>query len=244
MDQNSPGDWFLNCTAFETWKSGQNKILYCSGKPGAGKTVLSVIAMDHLEKQIPAVPVASFFCSRKKQTEITYADVLRNLLRQLLAQEERLPDEVQQLWEHRNQRTSHASLDVVIKCLGALLQGDEKRFLVIDALDEFSEEEATRNLLLSKLLELTMAGKTQIMLTSRYKPETVELLAEEHPMCIGIEANVSDVRSYLETRLRNARTAIRKMKEDIIDGIVKKFDGMYDNVSDQSLLDPDSIIVS
>lgn len=236
LGQTSPGDWFLRSTEFQTWSAGQNRILYCFGRPGTGKTVLSVITTNHLEQQIPTYPIASFFCSRKGQAEITYGDVLRSLLRQFLSQEEDLPDEVQMLWKHRNPRIPHASLDIVFKCLDALLENGERRFIVIDALDEFSEDESARQELLGILMDLMGRGQTYLMLTSRYDPQTIEEFVDEKPSCVGVEASVDDVRAYLETRLRRSKTTIRKMKEDIIEGIIKKFDGMYGQFLSPTLL--------
>ncbi|KAF7318677.1 NACHT and ankyrin domain protein [Mycena chlorophos] len=38
--EKNTGAWFLNDPAFNRWQSGHKSILWCSGDPGTGKTVL------------------------------------------------------------------------------------------------------------------------------------------------------------------------------------------------------------
>jgi Cdc6-like AAA superfamily ATPase len=42
------GAWLLYTTEFNTWLNQRNKTLFCSGIPGAGKTILTSIVVDHV----------------------------------------------------------------------------------------------------------------------------------------------------------------------------------------------------
>lgn len=40
--------WFLSNDTFTNWVTGSNSMLFCPGDPGAGKTVMSTVAIKHL----------------------------------------------------------------------------------------------------------------------------------------------------------------------------------------------------
>jgi len=46
--QPGTGKWLLNTDAFKQWQSGRGQVLWCPGMPGAGKTVLSSVVINHL----------------------------------------------------------------------------------------------------------------------------------------------------------------------------------------------------
>jgi len=62
-------------------------ILWVNGRPGSGKTVLSAIAIEHLQRQQGKVPVAYFYCDsgdiQKKSTLNIYGSILSQLVAQM-----------------------------------------------------------------------------------------------------------------------------------------------------------------
>src|SRR5436305_864300 len=46
--QEGTGQWLLNSDEFQQWTSQKKQTLFCPGIPGAGKTMISSIIVDHL----------------------------------------------------------------------------------------------------------------------------------------------------------------------------------------------------
>src|SRR5436305_14989008 len=42
------GQWLLNSNEFEEWVNRNKRTLFCSGMPGAGKTIITSIVIEHL----------------------------------------------------------------------------------------------------------------------------------------------------------------------------------------------------
>jgi hypothetical protein len=47
--QQGTGEWFLKSPPFIEWLEGKKKTLFCPGIPGAGKTMIASIAVNHLK---------------------------------------------------------------------------------------------------------------------------------------------------------------------------------------------------
>ena len=79
------GHWILNSEEFRAWlDSDSNKTLWCRGIPGAGKTILSSLIIDHLRRlgaMELSMGVAGIYCTyRDPQTVV---NLLGSLLQQL-----------------------------------------------------------------------------------------------------------------------------------------------------------------
>jgi hypothetical protein len=46
--QDGTGLWLLNSKEYKMWIDGRVPTLFCPGIPGAGKTIMSSIVVDHL----------------------------------------------------------------------------------------------------------------------------------------------------------------------------------------------------
>jgi hypothetical protein len=51
--QKGTGEWFLKSAPFIEWLEGKNKTLFCPGIPGAGKTMVASIVVNHLKTSFP-----------------------------------------------------------------------------------------------------------------------------------------------------------------------------------------------
>src|SRR3954467_1739118 len=49
LRQPGTGQWLLNSSEFQTWLKTDNQTLFCPGIPGAGKTIITSIVIDHLQ---------------------------------------------------------------------------------------------------------------------------------------------------------------------------------------------------
>ncbi|KAJ7181444.1 hypothetical protein C8R43DRAFT_869449, partial [Mycena crocata] len=84
--QPGTGEWLLANTQFQDWKNGCGKILWCRGMPGAGKTVLASMVVDHLRNGVQdgKTCVTIFFPCDKETGTQTPLNLLASLWKQLI----------------------------------------------------------------------------------------------------------------------------------------------------------------
>ena len=63
--------WFLESTKFKEWLRGPEKVLFCLGLPGAGKTMMAAVTVDHLRQVSVATytGIAYISCGYKSQED-------------------------------------------------------------------------------------------------------------------------------------------------------------------------------
>lgn len=124
------GKWLLDSTAFRNWlQSPLNAVLWCYGIPGAGKTTMSSLMIDHLrtlQDDSLSSGVAGIYCTYKEPQ--TIANLLGSLLQQLVERLDELPPSLSGERSLSSREISTALIEVFPKY--------DQIFLVIDALDE------------------------------------------------------------------------------------------------------------
>jgi hypothetical protein len=98
--QEGTGEWVLKSDEFQQWLAQRNKTLFCPGMPGAGKTIISSIVIDHLHKMFgndPAIGIAYVYCNFRQQNEQKSSDLIVSLLKQLVQEQPSMPDVVKHL---------------------------------------------------------------------------------------------------------------------------------------------------
>jgi Cdc6-like AAA superfamily ATPase len=79
--------WLQNHECYKAWIKDHRPILWISGGPGCGKSVLSAyLSKEVLPNQPNRLPVAYFFCDNKDERLRTAQAMLVDLLAQLLEQ--------------------------------------------------------------------------------------------------------------------------------------------------------------
>jgi Cdc6-like AAA superfamily ATPase len=226
--QEGTGKWLLESNAFKKWLDGTEKTLFCPGIPGAGKTVLTSIVVDHLEQSCRRenIAVAYIYCSYKEQERQTDANLIASLLQQLVQRNPFIPDEISSLYHHHIKKQTRPTLGEWSKLLESEIRRLSKVFIVIDALDECSD--ATRE---SFLAEIRKLSSIHLLITSRHI-STIEREFEKKAS-VEIRASDSDVRRYLEGRIEKECRLARHVKADptlketIINTIVENSKGMF-----------------
>ncbi|CAI6225918.1 unnamed protein product [Periconia digitata] len=117
--QEGTGQWFLNAPEVAKWLSEAKGTLFCPGIPGAGKTMVAAIAIDHLltSVQDSAHGVAYVFCNYKTKEEQDTSNMLAAVLKQLVQARPSIAGSVGQLYKQHNNRGTRPSLDEVFSCL-------------------------------------------------------------------------------------------------------------------------------
>ena len=127
--------------------------------------------------------------------------------------------------KHAKEGTAPSLLECC-RLLHAAIVCFPKIYLVIDALDECAE--GTREILFAELQK--MSPRISLLITSRHIFR--DLYESESAARIDIEADVLDIKHYLEARILESRILQGHIKKDrnlhevIISGIVDKAKGM------------------
>ncbi|KAL8825600.1 MAG: hypothetical protein Q9170_007731 [Blastenia crenularia] len=172
------GETFLDSAEFKAWSAGRSWWLYGYGLPGSGKTVLSSIVVDQLQKRFTAarIPVLCIYLNYKEPHQ-TLACIIGSLLKQLVQFEDDdfKSVEIRRLFREAA-REAPPLLSDLYKALQAEIMTFSRVILVVDALDEASASIETQ--LLDKLHELPI-DKLSVMVTSRPRDD----IFRYYPIC-------------------------------------------------------------
>ena len=227
--QEGTGKWLLDMPEFKSWTQGSGiRTIWCPGIPGAGKTVLASIVVEHLEVEFNAnkdVRVCYIYCSYKEHERHTTAGLIGNLLLQLIQRQNRVPKDIVALYDEQKLTRAKPQLGELSRLLRGEIQQLHKVFFVIDALDECLETNRY-----TFLEELVKSG-AQLMVTSRH------LSSIEHDFQFStrleLRASDEDVRKYVEARMISERRMARHVRGDptlstkIVETLVEGAKGMF-----------------
>ena len=224
--QEGTGDWLLQSDGFIKWLGRSGATLVCTGIPGAGKTILASVVIDHLWTNFlnEDTGVACIYCNYKAQFEQTPLDLIASLLKQFLQELGTTPKELRTLYRRHLKKRTKAVLKEIVDVLPIVLSRFLRVFMVIDALDECSD----LSILLDQVRELQSLHTVNLMVTSRHVPN----IMDRFPNAIHLEicAPRADVQTYVASqipRLASCVTGNRTLQEHITNGIVEAADGMY-----------------
>ena len=227
--QKGTGEWFLKSPPFIEWVEGKNKTLFCPGIPGAGKTMIASIAVNHLETSFPDDKTgrAFLFCIYKRQDNQKVDDLLSSLLGQLAVRQSIVPKSIRELYnKHRKGEKPRLSRNEIREELCNITKAYSRTFIIIDALDECKTDHI-RNELLSEIYKLQEGSDTRLMVTFRpnvvpRRPSSVT----EHE----ILAYKEDIEEYLTGRMSELPSVVQDNNElqcKIKTHILNLVDGMY-----------------
>ncbi|KAJ7444200.1 hypothetical protein FB451DRAFT_77212 [Mycena latifolia] len=195
--QSGTGEWLLGNAMFQEWESGSGKVLFCHGIPGAGKTVLVSLVVNHLEAQAcnSDIGLACIYLNHKETESQTITNLLGALAAQLMLGKH-IPPPVHSLYEHHLARRTRPNIDEFCKVLDLAVALYPKVYFIIDALDEYPED--YRHCFLKYLG--TLGPKVNIMMTSR---PHINLDAQFPNMrTIEIHATEEDIHKYLDAQIQ------------------------------------------
>ncbi|KAJ7688186.1 ankyrin repeat-containing domain protein [Mycena rosella] len=197
--QPGTGEWLLAEAQFQDWKSGAEQVLWCRGIPGAGKTVLASLVVNHLETRArnENLGLACIYLNHKETDTQTIPNLLGGLLKQLILGTP-IPSEVNSLYAHHSSRQTRPAPDEFRKALNSALVGYPQVYFIIDALDEYPEH--PRHLFLKHLA--TLVPQIKILLTSR--PHINLDSYFPNLKIIEIQAAEEDIHRYLDTQIENS----------------------------------------
>jgi Cdc6-like AAA superfamily ATPase len=230
--QEGTGQWLLNSKEFQEWVNQDKQTLFCSGIPGAGKTIITSIVVEHLWAKFQNdtnVGVAYVYCNYQRHDEQKPVVLLANLLKQLIQERSSVPENVKGLHELHKDKRTRPSVDEISKILHSVISKYSKTFIIIDALDECQASDGNRDKLLAEIFDLQVKVRASLFATSRFIPEIARQFEKSVPL--EIRASDEDIQRYLDARipqlLRSGISKYTTLQDTIKREILNTVDGMY-----------------
>lgn len=227
--QQGTGQWFLDASEVAQWLREPKGTLFCPGIPGAGKTMIAAIAVDHLLKTVQSstIGVTYVYCNYKAQEEQGTKNLLAAILKQLVQVRSSLMEPVERLYaQHVNQGT-RPSVDEIVNALLCVLAKFSAVHLVIDAVDECRDSDGTRRLFLAKLQELQAKTDLRIMVTSRMIPDIISEF--KTALRLEVRASDEDVKRFVAGQVHRLPRCIQRdaaLQKMVQDKITEAVSGM------------------
>ncbi|KAI8670371.1 NACHT domain-containing protein [Fusarium keratoplasticum] len=195
------GRWFLDSPQFNEWLTGAETTLFCQGLPGAGKTVMASLAIDHLRRTSHEKTFVIFmYCDIGKREQQKVVHVLASLLRQLIEASPSMPECVLRLYsKNKGRQLGSVSAQEFTDALIESTLLFSRVYVVIDALDECEEVSN----LLPEIFRMQQEVKVNVFVTSR-PDKRIEAMFGQY-LSLEIRASDEDVGRYLEKRIARHR---------------------------------------
>jgi hypothetical protein len=228
--QTGTGQWFLHDTKFQAWDLWKDETLFCPGVPGAGKTIMAALVINHLlrSQQLPNEPVTFIYCNYKRQSEQSAKHMLASLFRQIVDTQPVVPKLVQEFYTSHVEKRTTPSFDEIRQILEAVSRDLHRLTIVVDALDEC--ETHARQGFLSAVQILRGQCEIRLLATSRFLPAI-----ESHSAFLGkpkleLRASDEDLESYIRSRAGELHSRVVSkpdLFEDLVSSTVGAVGGMY-----------------
>lgn len=225
-------EWLTNKACFACWKAGDApSILWLTGRPATGKSILSSHVIDHLKPL--RVCCSYFFFKHSTTNKSTLSDCFRSLAFQMATQDHLVKEKLMQLehegiaWDKTDDATIWAKLfvDRIFK-----LPLETQHFWVIDGLDECTN---FSSLFTKKLLaKLPRKRELRVFVTSRNLDAVERGLASLGPQvnayALSDADTLDDIRLFLTSKLRELdRLETEDDLEAMCNKILEKSSGSF-----------------
>jgi Cdc6-like AAA superfamily ATPase len=228
--QSGTGQWFLQDTKFQGWNQSKDATLFCPGIPGAGKTIMAALVIDHLlrSQHVADEPVTFIYCNYHRQSESSAKHMLSSILRQIIEIQPGVPKLVQDFYTSHTAKRTTTSRDEIERVLGAASKGLQGLTIIVDALDEC--ETRARQEFLSAVETLRRQCEVRLLATSRPLPTV-----QSHPTFLGkptleVKASDEDLEKYIRSRASELHfrvTSKPDLLDDLVTSTVHATGGMY-----------------
>ncbi|KAG8526388.1 uncharacterized protein KY384_000382 [Bacidia gigantensis] len=175
----SGADRFLESSAFRHWKDGREPVLWCSGMPGVGKTVLAAFVSEDLynslDRQSKTV-ITSIYCDYKQQSEQTPENLFASLVPKYLLDENKiLMKALENLYTNCERGLLNLELEDIQRFVRLAYAELDEVYIVIDALDEMLDLNRAQFLrIIDQFSTRELGGrdpKFRLLITSRYSKD-------------------------------------------------------------------------
>ena len=178
---------------------------------------------------LPGAALAYVYCDYSQQGRQSTLSLLSNILKQLLQTRSSIPDYILASYREHQQYGTTPNVRQIADMLRRICSDLSVVHLVIDALDEFSRDEAPAHELIRETT--TIGLNVKLLCTSRPSRGFENLFADA--TCLEISASNEDIRMYLESciaqegRLKCHIRANPDLGNQILSTIVDESQGMF-----------------
>ncbi|KAN0073208.1 hypothetical protein V8E54_008428 [Elaphomyces granulatus] len=230
--QEGTGQWLLKSPSFATWKSQPMSFLWVRGIPGAGKSVLCSVVIDHLNKfcREEKLGLGYFYFSFNDQRRKNVRDdLLRTLIYQFWKRLDYEYDGVEGLCALCKREDRCPTLNELERLLQDLFRRSAENYIAIDGLDECSQREDLLETI--ALIAGWQIRSLHMVVSSRVEDGIEEVLKPLVTDIVRVEDhNSQDIRLYLNRQLKKdirLKTWSEEIKEEIETSLVSKANGMF-----------------
>ncbi|ETS78724.1 hypothetical protein PFICI_08577 [Pestalotiopsis fici W106-1] len=228
--QPGTGQWLLESLEYNKWKASKGEILFCRGIPGAGKTILSSIVVDDLQKCHDAedVAVCYFYCNFQRQEEQRIENIVLSFVKQLAQVATTIPACLKALFDKHKAQRSRPSSKEAIESLHSISRTFSKVFCVVDALDECRTVDGCQRQLIEYLIDFCTITDAEIIATSRPIPHIEEKF--KNFVSLEVLASSADIRKYIEGNIQDLPGFVSRnptFVDEITDAIAEATRGMF-----------------
>jgi Cdc6-like AAA superfamily ATPase len=233
--QPETGQWLLNSEKFGAWMSEGKNTLFCPGIPGAGKTMITAILVDHLmtkSRDDHSIGVAYIYCNFRRQYEQLPIHILLSILKQLFQKRPSIPESVKRLYERYKGDKSRPTLTEILEVLSEVSSDYSRVFILVDALDESQLYPRDRAKVLMSLFDLQSRIGANLFATSRSIPDITKEF--EGSNIVEISASEADVQKFVDDQMDRLPAFVLRdpyLQDEIKTTISKTVNGMYVGLS-------------
>lgn len=232
------GTWFIQTDEFQRWSDSQtSSLLWCFGKPGAGKSVLASIAVEHLTVQHVSTNRAAIVFAYIKYDSLETQQpsaIISSLVRQISWTETPLPACLLDFYHTYDKDARTPSLKGYEDLFLRLAESYDKIFMVFDALDECEADQ--REKILDFIFNIAHNLRcVKILVTSRRENDIEKAFSRQTTPIIEIKAeNVAeDIKQFVTERVeylikcKKLEVHDSQLESHIIETLVTRAEGMY-----------------
>ncbi|KAI9860062.1 MAG: hypothetical protein M1813_006410, partial [Trichoglossum hirsutum] len=228
------GNWLVQDGRFQQWfKNQTSALLWCYGKPGAGKSVLAHGLNDK-------VGIAFAYIRHNSLESQQPSRIVSTFIKQLCWKKEQVPQYLLDFYDAYSRTDRTPPLDKYIDTLLCLAKSYTQIFLVIDALDECKQDEedqiVNREQILGFVFNLAdRISCAKVLVTSRIETDIAHAFACRKTPVIQIEARnvMEDITTYVNGRVGDLikigklRLRSPSLKQKINETLITRAEGMF-----------------
>ncbi|RMI97935.1 hypothetical protein CDV36_016175 [Fusarium kuroshium] len=219
LRRRQPGtcQWLLDSGQYQNWLKASKQTLFCPGIPGAGKTILTSVVVDDLDKRFYGdsnIGIAYIYCNFRQQENQRIDKMLAI---------------VENLYNRHKPKKIWPLVEEVSATLRSLAKTYVRVYLIVDALDDCQASDGSRAALLEELFALQKSCDKSLFTTSKIMPDTQENFIGNATE-LEIRASEEDVGRYLDNRVDSLSKVVRsntKLREEIKSEVVRAVNGMF-----------------
>ncbi|KAF5332616.1 hypothetical protein D9611_005341 [Ephemerocybe angulata] len=204
---DNTGTWFIATFEFGEFVRQKGTVVWATGIPGSGKTILASISIEHLEDTFSRrSDVAVLYAFLRYSEKPTLLQIIAGLLTQLVSCHDVALSHLLPVYQRAKTHRDELSCSEAIKLLRSSLSLFSDTFIVIDGLDEV--DDATKDGLLHVLIPLN----AHILFTCR----PLELFMGRHTpraLHIPVQAQTKDIELYVAERIKESTTLASILSE-------------------------------